>query len=461
MQPSDSPLRHYLQVLKRQAWLVVLVPALTLAAAVAILETHRPVYRASMTLVVGEPRGELPPVLGTHSVSRTMTNLIESDLVVRGVIRELRLNKSAEKFREDLSVNVLPDTSVLDVTYDSTDRELALNVVSQLARIFTRQVDQTLGVRSGARQRPGSFELIVRVFDPPHLEPEPVAPKTGTNLVFAGVAGLALGLLLAVAREALDSRLRGRKDAEQWFRAPVVGTLPAGMDRRPPPGVGADKRRHRHDDERVLSLDLLRARLQFAQLGLSGPTILVMSAGGETGKSAVTATIGAALALGGKRVICVDADLRRPRLHRSLGLENANPGLADVLAGAVDPEEALIRVQLAEPTVNGAGPSEATGRLEVLPAGSSPVPLVGLLTPEVLSSLIERLYNRADYVVFDSPPLAVADSFPLAIQSDNVLVVARRGRTTKDQAESVRATLEELGVEKIGVVLTDAPPIER
>jgi hypothetical protein len=58
-------------------------------------------------------------------------------------------------------------------------------------------------------------------------------------------------------------------------------------------------------------------------------------------------------------------------------------------------------------------------------------------------------------VVFDSPPLPVAESYPLALESDNVLVVARRGRTTRDQAEAVRLTLEELGIEKVGVVMTD------
>jgi Mrp family chromosome partitioning ATPase len=73
-----------------------------------------------------------------------------------------------------------------------------------------------------------------------------------------------------------------------------------------------------------------------------------------------------------------------------------------------------------------------------------------------VANLTEQLHERADLVVFDSPPLPVADSYPLALQSDNVLVVARYGRTTKDQAEFARTTLEEIGVRKVGVVLTDA-----
>jgi succinoglycan biosynthesis transport protein ExoP len=460
LQPLDSPLRHYLQILKRQAWLVLLVPALTVAVAVALLETQKSVYRASTMLVVGEPRGIQAPVLGSGSVTRSMTNLLESDVIIRGVIRSLDLGLSTEKFREDFQVSVLPDTSVVKVSYDSTDQRRAVAVVSELADSFTLRLDETLGIRDpGGGPRPRqSFDLIVRVFDPPHVEPEPVAPNVGTNVVFAGIAGLALGLLLAVAREALDSRIRGRKDAEQAFGAPVVGALPVGMDRRPPPGVGAGAVRKRGDEARVASLDLLRAKLLFSQQGVDGRTILVTSAGPETGQSSVTAAVGAALALAGKRVICVDADMRQPRLHRMLGVENDTPGLAGVLSDGIEPEEALTRVELVELSGNGAGPAEVAGRLDVLTAGQPPSPLVGMLTPEVLTSLIDRLRSHADYVVFDSPPLLAADALPLAIRSDNVLVVARSGRTTKDEAESVTSTLQELGVQRIGVVLTDARP---
>ena len=149
MQQPESPLRQYLQTLKRQAWLIVLVPALTIAVAVAILQTKEPVYRASMTMVVGQPHGVLAPELGSRSVTRTMTSLLENDLVARSVIEQLGLDVSVEQFKKDLQVTVLPDTSVMDVSYESTNRREALQVVSELERIFTRQLDRTLGVGRG------------------------------------------------------------------------------------------------------------------------------------------------------------------------------------------------------------------------------------------------------------------------------------------------------------------------
>jgi receptor protein-tyrosine kinase len=460
LQPTESPLRQYLQILKRQAWVVVLVPVVTLAATFALLELRDPLYRASTTIVVGtRARGDVAPQLGTSGVTRTMTNLLESDLIARTVIRRHRLNVSVEKFLEDLKVEVLPDTSVIEVKYESTEPRLALSIVSEINRIFTQQVADTLGSESApGGTRPGpSFRLVVRNFDPPHLEPEPIARNPVTSLLFAGLAGVILGVLLAVAREALDSRIRGRRDAEVWFGAPVLGALPKGLSRRPPPGVGAAA--GGREDRRSASLDLLRARLQFTQRG-SGPgssTILVTSAGPSSGKAAVTANLAASLARAGERVVCVDANLRNPALHNYLGLPEQAPGLVDLLEANVELDDALVRIELAPPSTNGATPTDARGRLEVLRAGSPPSRL-DLLTPEAVDGLLAQLRERADYVVFDSPTLLVSDFFPLAVKSDSVLLVARRGRTTKAQAESARVTLEELGVANVGVVLTDVPP---
>jgi Mrp family chromosome partitioning ATPase len=455
MQSSDSALRQYLRTIRRQAWLVVLVPLLVIAAMYVVSKTQAPIYRASMTMVVGtQPLKSGSPQFGDFSLTRNMTTLLEDDYITRNVIRNLRLDLTAEQFKERLSVAVLPETSILTVSYDSTDPRLARNVIARIARIYPAHVDEVIGTRQPGRPRtPGSFDVVVRFYDPPHVQAEPIGPKTGSNIIFGAVAGIALGLLLAVAREALDSRLRERKEAEQWFDAPIVGTLPKGMR-------GVSARRGAGDARRTATLDLLRARMQFTGAGIRGPSILVAESGPDMGKSNVAANLGAALARGGKRVVVVDADLRRPRLHRSLGIELAGgAGLVDVLAGQVDLDEALVSVPLPTQETNGAGPIEAAGRLDLLPSGSTPAPLSDVITSDTVADLIRRLNERADYIVFDSPSLAVAEAYPLAVQVDNVLIVARRGRTTKDQAEWARDTLEEIGVQKVGVVLTDSPPV--
>jgi capsular exopolysaccharide synthesis family protein len=434
-------------------WLIVLVPLVAIAAMGAFMATQEPVHRASTTLVVGEARGGLlPPVLGGDAVTLTLTRLLESDLLARTVIQRLELGISTRTFREKLEVGVLPDTSVLDVSYTSTRPRLALAVVTELADIFTKELDRTLGVRSaGDKTRaPGSFDLVVRVFDPPHVGADPVQKYWTRNLFIAGIAGLVLGVLLAVGRDSLNSRVRSRRDAGDWFQAPVVGALPK---LRPPSATGAAMSPSAWGnglDHGTASLDLLRAMLEFSDGGFAGSTIVVTSATADVGKSTVVASLGAALARAGNKVVLVDADLRRPSLHELFGLERWELGLSDVIGRGLEVDKALVRIDLDH------GDSKQVGRLELLPSGSSGLPGGGNLTPDALDSLTEELKKRADYVVYDGPPLIVADAFPLARQSDSVLVVARRGRTTRDQAESVRMTLDRLGVGKVGVVLTNA-----
>jgi capsular polysaccharide biosynthesis protein/Mrp family chromosome partitioning ATPase len=467
MQPNDPPLQQYLNILRRQLALVIMVPLIAIAAANALVEAKDPVYRASMALVAGEPSGgQRPPNLATTSVTRTYTTLLEGDYVSRNVIRRLKLDITGKEFSKKLKVEVLPDTSVLQVTYESTDAKQALAVVTEISRLFERRLGQSLGVASGATGLPptGSFELIVREFDPPHVQSDVVAPSRVTTLVLAGIAGLVLGLMLAVARDSLDFRIRGGKNAEEWFGAPVVGALP---ERRGGPLLAAaGKRTSRRDEPHAQSLELLRARLQFSQMGIGGPTILVTSARQKDGKSSVTASLGIALARADTRVICVEADVRRPTLLPYLGVERPDgPGLVELLQGSARLEDALVEVDALAAVKDRDAAAEGndwhgvvdpTSRLQVLPAGDTSGSFSGLFTASALTSLIARLQERADYVVFDSPPLMVADSFALARHADSVLVVARRGRTTREQAEWARETLEGLGVDKVSVVLTNA-----
>ena len=457
-------MQTYVRFLKRNLWLIALVVASALAATAFVTFRQDSVYRATMKVVVAQGGGTSQPDIGSQKLSQTMTNLLESDVVAADVIRRLDLDTTAQELRKDLNVSFKPDSSVLDVTFDSTDKQGSVVVLREFSRAFQQLVDTKLGVRSGrgALGDQGALPVIVAtVFDPPHLEPDRVSPRPARTLAFAGVIGLAVGLILAFARESLRAGIRDRGEAEKVFGAPVLGMLPKGSVGKPPPEVDGRPNRELVDAMRVLS-----ANLQYSEAATRGPTVLVTSAQTSEGKTTVAANLAVELAMSGKSVICVDADTRRPRLHTLLRLNDSRHGLTEVLAGEVELDEALQTVSLVVPSQNGrlfqrrlddAAPAEETGRLQALRAGSTPAGS-STFTRDAVTKLLEDLSSRADFIVVDSPPiLSLADAFPLVLQADSVLVVARLDRTTRERAGAVRTTLDGLGARSVAVVLTDAP----
>jgi len=392
-----------------------------------------------------------------------MTNLFESEVVARNVIRDLGLSMTTEQLLKNTHVRVRPDSAVLNVTYDAPSKAEAVRVLSTFADVYTRQID---ALRHG--QKSGPFSLIeAHMWDPPSAQPNRVKPTPKKTIAFAAALGLVMGLILAAIRESLDDRIRTRKEAEELLGAPVIGALPKGSLRRKPPAFAGEP--SWRDAHLVHGAQMLAASVQWSAGGVNGPVILITSAVANEGKSTVAANLSVALALAGNEVVCVDADLRRPKLHEYLGLPADTAGLAQVIGADMDAEDALLQVPISangqEPLAQGGktlslnggslDESDAPGRLRALTAGRDRTS-VAPMGQETASELCKRLAMSATYVIVDAPPLLqISDAFPLAMNANSVLIVSREGRSRKQSAEAVRATLEGLGAKHTAVVMTD------
>lgn len=370
---------------------------------------------------------------------------------------------------------------MLEVSYDSTDRTRLVPVLDRIGAVFTDLVKTRLGGNTTTPAPAGEPQDVLPVsatiFDPAHLQPGQISPSPKRNLAIAMALGLALGLVFAFARESLDNRVRSRRDAEEWFKAPVIGTLPRTARGRAPVDIlAASDRRSR---EVIEALHIVRANLQLGGALADGGVILVTSALPEEGKSTLVSSLGVVLAVAGNDVVCVEADLRRPKLMDYLGVEPYENGLVEVLEGRVDIKAALHKIDVGRvASPNGRArrsgsprqrsPVSATalldemeprptGTLQLLPAGRARVNATTILTPEHVRKLLDSLRKPGRYVIFDAPPLLlVADALPLALEADSVIVVARQGRTTRENAEAVRGTLESLGAANVAIVISDS-----
>jgi non-specific protein-tyrosine kinase len=188
----------------------------------------------------------------------------------------------------------------------------------------------------------------------------------------------------------------------------------------------------------------LRTNLQFVSLDKPLRSLLVTSPGAQEGKSTTLANLAVAIAQGEKQVILVDCDLRRPNLHRLLGLEN-RPGLTTMMLD----EGAMSAPPLQETVVPG---------LQLLASGPLPPSPADLLGSRRMDRVLELLTERADMVLLDAPPVvAASDAAVLATKVDGVLLVVSAGQTKRDGVQAARTRLEKVNAHLIGAVLTNVP----
>jgi non-specific protein-tyrosine kinase len=449
---TSPPLRQFLRVARRQAWLIALVPVLTVAAAALIVQGQASVYRASMGIGVAES-GASPP-LGSSALMQTMKSILKSNVVAQRVVTQLGLPISSAELSKKIQVQFQPDSAVLNVSYDSTDKREALSVVRQTGVEFQRVAHDRLGV-SDSLKRPGPLLIVASVLDPPHLEADQVSPQPKQTLAFAAILGLALGLVLAYARESLDDRIRSRDEAEKAFGAPVVGVLPRGFSHQP-----STKGPPQPRQEAQQALQTLCANLEAASSG-DGSTFLVTSPLERDKPADVVANLAVALARGGHDVLCIDADVHRPTLDRLLGVSARTHGLFSVVEDGIPAEAALEEVALAGPSTNGqandASRAWPGGRLLLLPAGAAPADGAKVISSQRLLEIVVQLSAKSRYTLIHSPGLLsdMDGAASIASDVDSVLVVARQGRTRREWAEKVRLTLKALGTRRVALILTD------
>lgn len=468
-QPQPTA-RRQLDFLKRQAGLIILVTVVAVVAAAAASVSQPKVYRAQTSIVVGQAGGIFQPQFGNvfQPFTQTMSSLLKSEIVAETVIRDLNLDETPKSLLDDVEVSSTPNSAVLQVTVDSTDRAYAVRVLGRMASVFTSLVQEKLG----GTPRPGAAgalpPITATVFDPAHASSTPISPKPTRTIAFAGVIGFALGLVLALLREALDDRLR-RDEVEEHFGAPVVAALPLSMLGRPAVGKTGE-----------IVPSSLRAfealRLQLSDNGSRGTLVVITSGAAGEGKSTVAANLSVALSLAGQDVICVDADPTPPRLTNYLELQQAD-GSASGAQDRADLAALLRDVEVRHGSKRPEGREEAaahqlsgaagenrtsdldsaadgklvngrTGRIQLLAWGDEQEDLSNL----AIDDLAAELKARAAYVVVDTPPLPSGTTLALLSIADETIVVTREKKTKKAQAKVVRRTLERLDVRNYSIV---------
>jgi capsular exopolysaccharide synthesis family protein len=255
------------------------------------------------------------------------------------------------------------------------------------------------------------------------------------------VLALIFAVALVVAMDALDNSVRSSNDVEKLLGLPVAGVIPAQLPdpNRAPKITYLDPLSPVSEAYRLLRTDLMFTAEEH-------PFRSLMCATGKPGQGATTTVCNLAISLAqaGKRVILVDADLRRPRLHAIFNTKN-DVGLTSLLNDECEIEEALKATEI--------------DNLLLLPSGPLPLNPSELLASPKMRALHERLKPHTDYILFDTPSaIAFSDSTILASFVDAVLVVVRANNVPRGSELQVKQMLIKARANILGVVLNGMSP---
>jgi capsular exopolysaccharide synthesis family protein len=281
-----------------------------------------------------------------------------------------------------------------------------------------------------------------RVLDAARPSLAPLRPNVRNNLALGLLLGLLVGFGLAFVLDQLDNTVKTQADVEERIGVPFLGFFPRVAESNDEPAHERDLYVFRHPKSPVAeACRAIRTNLLFMSPDRPFRTMLVTSSGPQEGKSTCVIATGIAMAQSGGRVLVVDTDMRRPRLHRAFGIPNEQ-GVSSVLVGDATLEEVTKS-------------TEVPG-LFVIPSGPIPPNPAELFHTQAFRDFVSTISARFDRAIFDSPPVnAVADPTVLGTQVDGVLLVLRADMTSRPFAKAAVRVLTDVKARVFGGVVND------
>lgn len=431
-------LGEYVRIVRKHWIVIMLIGLLGLGGAYAYAKSLPATYRATASIIVssigGESVGEL--VQGaTYTDNRieSYAQLATSPYVLEPVIAELDLSMTPRTLARMVIASRPVSTYFLEIRVTDGIPQRAAEIANAVSRELARAVAELEGDEAGGQS---TVQLtVVATAMPPAF---PSGPNTRLYVATGLLVGLALGVLFALARTVVDTRIRSVSDLRRVTDAAVLTSVrhdrktakaPLAM-RDDPLGDQAEAYRR------------LRTNLRFLKLAGPSRSIMVTSAIPTEGKSTTVINLAIAMAEGSSRILLIDADLRKPSLARNLGLEGA-VGLTTVLIGEATVEDVI---------------QPWGGSIDVLPAGQIPPNPSELLDSEAMADLLGRLAARYDAILLDAAPLLpVTDSAALSRFVDGALLVVGCQAVHRHDLAEALGLLAAVDARVLGVVLNKVP----
>jgi receptor protein-tyrosine kinase len=258
------------------------------------------------------------------------------------------------------------------------------------------------------------------------------------NAVLGSITGLLFGIVLIVGRERANRTLQERGDVNTYLELPELGVIPVASRNGGLRGSSEDSLVAEHFRAALTSI------LFSVRRGAQAQVLVLTSWSPGEGKSTTTSNLGLALAEIGRRVLIIDGDMRRPRLHKVFDFEN-NIGLADLLAGTEPIVTQVPQAAIRKTAIPG---------LSVITSGPIPSNPTSLLYSQRLKDLLQLLRKNYDTILIDTPPMqTITDARLFGAMADAVILVVRASSTSRDAARAAKQRFIDDGTTVLGAIL--------
>jgi non-specific protein-tyrosine kinase len=417
--------------------------------------------------------------------------------VLEGVIQALSLDMTATDLRRAIFVEPVRDTQLIEIRVEDTDPVRGAQIANALVTVFAQQnqalqaaryadvkdslsmqlneLTQKISSDSSALQAVSddiaskaerdrletiltqdrqTYAYLLQTYEqvrlaeaqstsnviqaePATVPERPIRPRTLQNTILAAMFGLVFSVGVVLLIETLDDSVKGPADVTRSCNLPVLGVISRHNTDGGRPVTVAEPRSPVSEAFRAL-----RTNIQFASVDRPMNTILVTSASPAEGKTTITVNLALVMAQSGRRVALIDGDLRRPKLHRRLGVPNRT-GLSGLFVQPLG-------------QMDGALQKTETTNLRVLTSGDLPPNPAELLGSDKMHAILRQVREEVDVILIDTPPImAVTDAAVLAPKMDGVLLVVKPGVTKQAALRSCADQLSRVGANLLGVILND------
>ncbi len=490
-----------------RARLPILIVCVLLAAVGAFLfsNVQSKVYEARASLIVGTSINQVNPdltgLLASQQLAATYATIATTRPVLNTVIAKVGLNQTAEQLLKNITASTGTDSTFLTISVRDGDpvkaAAIANTLADQLIAVSPALQGQTIDIRksvdeylnatqaqitsaqaqavtlSAIQNRTTAQEAsltslqdqlvslratyatllafssagaanLLSVIEPAVAPDTPISPRPLLNVLLAAVLGLLISGAVILVAAYLDDRIKTPEDVEDVVGLPTLGSVAS---------MGGD--RGRSEIYRLVTLlyprsavaesyRMLRSNLEFARVDRPIHTILVTSALPGEGKTVTAANLAIAFALEGRRVLLVDADLRKPAIHNLFDVPNTQ-GLTTMLRSDSVSLESVAHTNEQE-------------RLRVLTSGPLPPNPAEMLGSQRMLTVLQRLQASQDVLIIDSPPLrAVTDAAILSAFVDGTLLVIDARKSRRPAVRLGREALNRVNAQVLGVVLNRVP----